>query len=61
MGVFIHYMYTLKASLGESVISGLKDGNKAHAAVVSHIVCFKLINITSCENDFLAWLPSCKM
>jgi hypothetical protein len=55
MGVCIHYMYTLKASLGKSVISGLKDGKKGRTAVVSHIVFFLFINIKSREKNILAW------
>jgi hypothetical protein len=67
MGVFIHYMYTLKASFGKSVINGLNRGKKALAAVVLHIVCFNCIIITSHEKNVLAWhvlrhsLRSCKM
>jgi hypothetical protein len=55
MCVFIHYMYKLNASLGKSVISGMNGGKKACAAVVSHIVCFKFINIKSRKNICLAW------
>jgi hypothetical protein len=55
MGVFIHCMYKLMASLGKSVISDMNGGKKACAAVVSYIVCFKLINIKSCEKRVLAW------
>jgi hypothetical protein len=54
IGVFIHYMYKLNASLGKLVISGLNGGKKACAVVVSHVVCFKFINIKSREKMFLA-------
>jgi hypothetical protein len=36
----------------KSFISVLKDGKKVRAAVVSHIMCFKFINIKSCEKMF---------
>jgi hypothetical protein len=52
MGVCIHYMYTLKASLGKSAITGLKDGKKGRAAVVSHIVCFKFIILNHVRKMF---------
>jgi hypothetical protein len=55
MCVFIHYMHKLKASLGKSVIGGLTDGKKAHAAVVLHIVYLLFINIRSCQKNVLAW------
>jgi hypothetical protein len=41
--------------LGKSVITGLKDGKKACAAVVSHIVYFKFIKIKSGDKHVLAW------
>jgi hypothetical protein len=55
MSVFIHFMYTLNASLGKLVINGLNSGKKALAAVVLHIVCFNCIIITSHEKNVLAW------
>jgi hypothetical protein len=48
-------MYKLKASLGKSFTRGMNGGWIACAAVVSHIMCFKFINIKSREKNALAW------